>query len=87
MPKITIEVSDAVFEALEILGRSRGNKEAGATQALLALADHAEQGLCRPGSWERAWVTQVFFDDWREKLEPDPHARWRLRPRKRAEAG
>ena len=32
----------------------------GPADVLATLADHAEQGLRRPGSWERPWLTSVF---------------------------
>ncbi len=35
------------------------------------LIDHAQQGVYRPGSWERGWLTQAFGYDWQSRLEPD----------------
>jgi hypothetical protein len=35
------------------------------------LIDHAQQGIFRPGAWERSWLCQVFGEDWLERLEPD----------------
>lgn len=40
---------------------------------ILELLDHAEQGVYRPGAWERGWLTQVFGDHFENHLEPgDP---------------
>jgi hypothetical protein len=36
---------------------------------LLRLADHAQQGVYRPGAWERQWITQVFGDGFEKLLE------------------
>jgi len=35
------------------------------------LIDHAQQGVYRPGAWERGWVSQAFGDEWLEELMPD----------------
>lgn len=45
-------------------------------QLIRELLDHVDQGIYRPGSWERAWLAQVFGDEAVEEamLEgPDPH--------------
>ena len=52
-------------------GRAYG--EAAVIRVLLTLADHAQQGVARPGSWERGWVCQVFGDQWLSPAGPDPH--------------
>ena len=39
---------------------------------LAELADHAQQAVYRPGSWERGWLCQALGYDWLERLEPDP---------------
>jgi len=46
VPKITIEVSDTVYKLLQVL-EPEGTVEG----VLLTLADHAQQGVYRPGSW------------------------------------
>lgn len=67
--KITIEVNPITAKLLTVLA---GSPET----ALLQLADHAQQGVYRPGAWERQWVEQVFGDDWQKKLQPgDPYGR------------
>jgi hypothetical protein len=35
------------------------------------LIDHAQQGVYRPGAWERDWLMQAFGDSWLTRLEPD----------------
>lgn len=43
----------------------------GVALVLATLADHAQQGVYRPGAWERDWVMQVFGDEWLDRVEPD----------------
>lgn len=66
--QITVEVSDTVYSLLEVLGEP---------QAVVAqLIDHAQQGVYRPGAWERAWICQAFGYDFHDRLEPgDPYDR------------
>lgn len=41
-----------------------------------ALVDHAQQGVYRPGAWEREWLCQALGCGWEDKLEPgDPYGR------------
>jgi len=55
---------------------------------LTELADHAQQGVYRPGSWERPWLCQALGWDWLENLEPDPeHPDIFERPRRSAKDG
>lgn len=51
---------------------------------LAVLADHADQGVYRSGSWERGWLCSAFGHDWTEVMEPDPDGRApsRQRPRR-----
>jgi hypothetical protein len=39
---------------------------------LLEIVDHVQQGIYRPGSWERPWLEQALGSDWQARLEPDP---------------
>jgi hypothetical protein len=71
---ITIEVSETVAQALDVL------TDGGAAEAIERLASHAADGVVRPGAWERRWVCQVFGDDWAHGLEPEAEAPWRVRP-------
>jgi hypothetical protein len=67
MPEITITVPDEVAARLAVLAAPAGT----AADVLALLADHAQQGVYRPGSWERGWTCSVFGEDWLERLEPD----------------
>lgn len=65
---IEIEVSDIDYQLLSVLGDPR--------EVLARLADHASQGVYRPGAWEREWLHQAFGDSWEKHLEPgDPFGR------------
>lgn len=68
---ITVNVSDTVYALLEVLGRDSG---ASVEDVVGELIDHAQQGVYRPGSWERPWPMQAFGDAWLEHLEPDDSA-------------
>lgn len=71
MPKITIEVSDTVYKLLQVLDEERCVEVVVET-----LIDHAQQGVYRPGAWERDWLERVFPEGWQERLEPgDPYGR------------
>jgi hypothetical protein len=73
--KITVAIDDAVHQLLEVLthGASVADSVEGVVEQLI---DHAQQGVYRPGAWERDWLCQVFGDDWAEYLEPgDPYGR------------
>jgi hypothetical protein len=50
------------------------------SDVLTELADHAQQGVCRPGSWEREWLCQAFGFAWTESMEPDPDVSYLERP-------
>jgi len=73
--KITIEVSDVVYQLLEVL--TKGEHAPRSVEEVVGiLVDHAQQGVYRPGAWERQWLEQVFFDEWQQFLEPgDPYGR------------
>lgn len=71
MPKITIEVSDTVYELLKTL-----DPEGCVEVVVEQLVDHAQQGVYRPGAWERPWLMQAFGEDFIEQLETgDPYDR------------
>jgi hypothetical protein len=36
------------------------------------ILDHVQQGVYRPGAWERLWLCQALGEDWLERVEPDP---------------
>ena len=74
---LTIEVSAEQLAALRVL-----DEASDAHTTLLELVGRVVDGVTRPGAWERAWLEQAFGDTWQERLEPDPSAPWRQRPRR-----
>ena len=57
--QVTVAVTAAQLAALQTLADQVAWLN-GPADVLATLADHAEQGLRRPGSWERPWLTSVF---------------------------
>lgn len=73
--KITINVDDSVYALLEVLTHGAYAPDS-VEGVILQLIDHAQQGVYRPGAWERDWLRQAFGDDWTAYLEPgDPYGR------------
>lgn len=69
--RITIELTETDCALLSVL-----DDEGKVEHVLLNLADHATQGVYRPGAWEREWIRSIFSDDFTDKLEPgDPYGR------------
>jgi len=73
--QLTIEVDDTVYALLEVLTNGEYAPES-VEDVVLKLIDHAQQGVYRPGAWERDWLIQAFGDDWTAFLEAgDPYGR------------
>jgi hypothetical protein len=71
---ITVEVDPVVYELLEVL--TKGEIANSVESVVRQLIDHAQQGVYRPGSWERPWLEQAFGSDWIEHLQRgDPYGR------------
>ena len=69
--QLTISIDPVAAKLLGVLSDD-GKPET----TLLILADHAQQGVYRPGAWEREWLWPVFGSEWTNKLEPgDPYGR------------
>ncbi len=69
--KVMIEVRPPVVALLKVLSETGDVKE-----VINRLIDHAQQGVYRPGAWEREWLCQAFGYDWQKKLESgDPYGR------------
>ena len=66
MTDITITVTDETAARLAVLAPGRAPAE-----IVAMLVDHAQQGVYRPGAWEREWVCRAFGYDWTARLEPD----------------
>jgi hypothetical protein len=73
MRKITIEVDETVYGLLQTLTRGGCGP---VKDVVIQLIDHAQQGVYRPGAWERDWLCQAFGRGWISCLEPgDPYGR------------
>jgi hypothetical protein len=74
--QITVTVTDEVAGLLAALTdpsmlTSTATVADSARDAVAVLIDHAQQGVYRPGAWEREWLCQAFGYDWTQRLEPD----------------
>lgn len=67
--KIEIEVSDEVAALLATLGPEDQPIDQVVRDVVERLVDHAQQGVYRPGAWERGWLTQAFGDEFTMRLE------------------
>jgi hypothetical protein len=74
--RVVVELPARTVGLLRLLGDP--------VDVLAELADHAQQGVYRPGSWERPWLMQAFGDDFIAKLEQDPDAPYFQRPKERS---
>ncbi|MGH7979969.1 MAG: hypothetical protein ACREE6_11390 [Limisphaerales bacterium] len=69
--RITLNISPIVVRLLATL-----DKNGDAKAVINRLIDHAQQGVYRPGAWEREWLAQAFGGDFMNRLEPgDPYGR------------
>jgi hypothetical protein len=74
MKTIVVEVDEIVYGLLQTLTRGGGSRTV--KDVVLCLIDHAQQGVYRPGAWERDWLCQAFGRGWTSYLEPgDPYGR------------
>lgn len=67
--EVTITLPELAARNLAVLAERHGT--GAVAEVLLTLADHAQQGVYRPGAWERDWVIQAFGEDWLSRIEPD----------------
>jgi hypothetical protein len=75
MKRIAIEADRTAYALLEVLTRGAWAPRS-VEDVVSALIDHAQQGVYRPGAWEREWLVQVFGLGWTAHLEPgDPYGR------------
>src|SRR5437773_2526922 len=65
--RISLNVDQDVVKLLKVLSPTGNVKE-----VLEELIDHAQEGVYRPGSWERRWIIQAFGDDFQKRLETWP---------------
>jgi hypothetical protein len=80
---LTVTVSPTVAELLAVLDEGEGDDpleppvEAQAARVLHRLVDHAQQGVYRPGAWERGWLARAFGEGFLARLCPgDPYGRY-----------
>lgn len=50
---------------------------------IMEVLDHVQQGVYRPGAWERHWLCQAYGYDWMVNVERDPDTPVFDRPKKR----
>ena len=75
MKRIALDIDDTVYALLEVLTHGKYAPQS-VEDVVLELIDHAQQGVYRPGAWERDWLIQAFGNGWTEYLEPgDPYGR------------
>jgi hypothetical protein len=67
---VTLELSQRTADLLSVLTIGQYAPE-DLNGVLMKLIDHAQQGVYRPGAWERGWLQQAFGDEWEAGLEPD----------------
>jgi hypothetical protein len=67
---VTLLISKRVADLLRILTNDQVGP-ATLRGVIEELIDHAQQGVYRPGAWERGWLISVFSDEWIDKLVPD----------------
>jgi hypothetical protein len=61
---VTVSLPHGVAGQLSVLAGTPDRGAGAVADVLGRLIDHAQQGVTRPGSWERSWVCQVFGHDW-----------------------
>ena len=76
MKTVTLELDDTVYTLLEVLTRGESAPQDTVEGVIYELIDHAQQGVYRPGAWERDWLCRAFGDDWTRHMQPgDPYGR------------
>jgi glutamine synthetase type III len=71
--QVTVTLSFSRRAAARLVALADPNWTERTIEAVLyELADHAQQAVFRPGSWQREWACQAFRERWLENLEPDP---------------
>lgn len=77
---VVVDLSPSVLASIEHLARSLAPLYPGMNAAgvLAELAERVDDGVRRPGSWERAWLRSAFPLETLEASEvPEPDAPWR----------
>jgi len=73
---VTIKVDEKTAERLRVLLQPDVSAitAADVVSVIVQLIDHAQQGVYRPGAWERGWICQAFGDAWIDYVESDTAA-------------
>lgn len=80
---VTVGMPNFIAERLAVLAPDLDPGTEALAQVLGRLIDHAQQGVYRPGAWEREWIIQVFGYEWlKKRIEPDPEDPGHDRPRR-----
>lgn len=64
MKQLAVTITEQEYDLLRAIGEP--------VEVLAKLADHAAQGIRRPGAWEADWIRQCFGEAFEENLEQDP---------------
>lgn len=77
---VRVELSEDTAEYLQVLAHANGYR---ISDLLAYLGASAADGMRRPGSWEREWLSHAFFEeDWLAQMEQIPDIHYaQLRPR------
>jgi hypothetical protein len=79
--KITIEIRASVYELLAVPSGGTNGNPANVTGVIEELVDHAQQGIYRPGAWEREWPCQALGYEWTDRTEARPDSPMFQRPK------
>lgn len=77
---VNLRISRWMVDRLEVLASEDGYPDLAAV--IMAVLDHVQQGVYRPGAWEREWLMQALGAGWLSRVEPDPDVPVFDRPRK-----
>ncbi len=73
---VPVRVDTTAHRLLAVLGDQARPEAERVREVLERLADHAQQGVYRPGAWEREWICSAFGYGWIKLLLPgDPYGR------------
>jgi len=70
--RITIPLAIPAWEAERLSALIDPDQGLPDLAAVIAeILDHVQQGVYRPGAWEREWLCQALGYDWLARVEPD----------------
>ena len=80
---VTVDLHPSIHASLTLLANTLAGKHGypaamGPAEILAELACRADDGIRRPGAWERSWLSQALdLDELLATERPDPAAPWR----------